>query len=135
MLKVPSDPCTGEQIVNCYFCCPHHRAYQNVLRYGRTGFRQKMEGGVRGEPQERGIATAPLIFLPTKRSQSRLAFFSVRGLRNADLVLATPSFAPLLVNLESMTTKPKACGDSKYCVVLKAGMPVCNFVRNLGSHR
>ncbi len=38
---------------------------------------------------------------------------------NAENVLAATSFAPLLVNLESVTSKPNARGGSKNCVAWK----------------
>ncbi len=35
---------------------------------------------------------------------------------NSESMLVATGFAPLLVNLESMIAKPKACGGSKNCV-------------------
>ncbi len=40
----------------------------------------------------------------------------VRDYSNAERMLATAGLTPLLVNLQSMTSKPNAGGDSKDCV-------------------
>ncbi len=59
-----------------------------------------------------------------KRPQSPLAVCSRTDYSNAERMLAVTGFTPLLVNLESMTSKPNAGGDSKDCVewkVEKAG--------------
>ncbi len=46
----------------------------------------------------------------------------------AERMLTGTGFTPLLVNLQSMTSKPNAGGDSKDCVEWKAGKAVHYFV-------
>ncbi len=48
---------------------------------------------------------------------------------NAECMLAATGFTPLLVNLESMTSKPNAGGGSKDCVTWKVEEAVHNFLR------
>ncbi len=43
-------------------------------------------------------------------------------------MLTAADFTPLLVNLESMTSKPNAGGGSKDCVAWKVGKAMHNFV-------
>ncbi len=43
-------------------------------------------------------------------------------------MLASTGFTPLLVNLESMTSRPNAGGSSKCCVAWKVEKAVHNFV-------
>ncbi len=52
----------------------------------------------------------------------------VRDYSNAERMLAATSLIPLLVNLQSMTSKPNACGGSKDCVTWKVEETVHNFV-------
>ncbi len=47
---------------------------------------------------------------------------------DAERMLATTSLTPLLVNLQSMTSKPNAGGGSKYRVTWKVEEAVHNFV-------
>ncbi len=47
---------------------------------------------------------------------------------DAERMLATTSLTPLLVNLQSMTSKPNADGDSKDRVTKKVEEAVHNFV-------
>ncbi len=47
---------------------------------------------------------------------------------DAERMLATPSLTPLLVNFQSMTSKPNAGGGSKDCVTWKVEEAVHNFV-------
>ncbi len=50
-------------------------------------------------------------------------------------MLAATGFTPLLVNLESMTSKPNAGGSSKYCGAWKVVMAVHAFCTyRLGHH-
>ncbi len=55
-------------------------------------------------------------------------FVPVGNYSNAEHMLAATGFAPLLVNLESMTSKPSAGGGSKTCVAWKVEKAVHNFV-------
>ncbi len=52
----------------------------------------------------------------------------VRGYSNAERMLATTSLTPLLVNLQSMTSKANAGGGSKDSVTWKAEEAVHDFV-------
>ncbi len=52
----------------------------------------------------------------------------VRDYLNAERMLAATGFTPLLVNLESMTSKPNAGGGSKDCVAWKVVMASHYFV-------
>ncbi len=54
-------------------------------------------------------------------------FIPVRNYSNAERMLAATGFTPLLANLESMTTKPKADGGSKNSVAFKAEKTVHYF--------
>ncbi len=56
-------------------------------------------------------------------------FVPVWDYSDAERMLATTSLAPLLVNLQSMTSKPSAGGGSKDCVTWKVEEAVHNFVR------
>ncbi len=47
---------------------------------------------------------------------------------DAERILATTSLTPLLVNLQSMISKPSAGGDTKACVTWKVEEAVHNFV-------
>ncbi len=47
---------------------------------------------------------------------------------HAERMLATTSLTPLLVNLQSMTSKPNAGGGSKDCVTWKVEEVMHNFV-------
>ncbi len=47
---------------------------------------------------------------------------------DAERMLATTSLTPLLVNLQSMTSKPNASGGSEYRVTSKVEEAVHNFV-------
>ncbi len=95
-------------------------------------FVRKWKEGLEGNLRKEGLPPCIQVRLKYFYRQSvhnlLWQFFSVWGFRNADLVLATASFAPLLVNIESLTVKPRAGGGSKYCVMWKVGMPVCYFV-------
>ncbi len=55
-------------------------------------------------------------------------FVPVRGYSNAERMLVATGFTPLLVNLESMTSKPNVDGGSKNCVASKLEKAVRNFV-------
>ncbi len=46
-------------------------------------------------------------------------FVPVQGYSNAERMLMATGFTPLLVNLESMTSKPNAGGGRKGCVTWK----------------
>ncbi len=50
---------------------------------------------------------------------SRNYYRFVQDYSNAERMLAATGFAPLMVNLKSMTTKPNVGGDSKNCVAWK----------------
>ncbi len=52
----------------------------------------------------------------------------VRDNSKAERMLATTGLKPLLVNLQSMTSKPNAGGGSKYHVTWKVEEAVHNFV-------
>ncbi len=52
----------------------------------------------------------------------------VWGYSDAERMLATTSLTPLLVNLQSMTSKPNAGGGSVYGVTWKVEEAVHNFV-------
>ncbi len=52
----------------------------------------------------------------------------VRDYSDAERMFATTSPTPLLVNLQSMTSKPNAGGDSKDCVTWKVEEAMHNFV-------
>ncbi len=47
---------------------------------------------------------------------------------DAECMLAMTSLTPVLVNLQSMTSKPNAGGDSKDCVTWKIEEAMHNFV-------
>ncbi len=64
-----------------------------------------------------------------KLSQSPLQFVPVRDCSNAERMLAATGFTPLLVILESMTSKPKADGGSKNGVAWKVEKAVNYFVQ------
>ncbi len=66
--------------------------------------------------------------LRMKRSQPPLAVCSGTGYSNVERMLAAAGSTPLLVNLESMTSKPNAGGDSKDCVEWKVEKAVHYFV-------
>ncbi len=51
-------------------------------------------------------------------------FVPVRDYSNDERMLAMTGLTPLLVNLESMTSKPNASWDSKDCVAWKVGKAV-----------
>ncbi len=55
-------------------------------------------------------------------------FIPVRDYSNAERILAATGFTPLLVNLQSMTAKPKAGGGSKNSVTWKVEKVVHYFV-------
>ncbi len=55
-------------------------------------------------------------------------FVPERDYSNAKRMLAVMGPTPLLVNLESMTSKPNAGGGSKNCVTWKVEEAVHNFV-------
>ncbi len=55
-------------------------------------------------------------------------FVPVRDYSNAERMLATTGLKPLLVNLQSMTSKPNAGGGSKDCVTKKVEEAVHNFI-------
>ncbi len=55
-------------------------------------------------------------------------FVPVRDYSNAERMLAATGFAPLLVNLENITAKPKAGGGNKNCVAWKVEKTVHYFV-------
>ncbi len=55
-------------------------------------------------------------------------FVLVRDYSNAELMLAATDPTPLLVNLQSMTSKPTAGGGSKNCVTWKVEEAVHYFV-------
>ncbi len=52
----------------------------------------------------------------------------VRDYSNAERILAATNLTPLLMNLQSMTSKPNAGGDGKHCVTWKDEEAVHNFV-------
>ncbi len=52
----------------------------------------------------------------------------VRDYSDAERILTATGFTPLLVNLQSMTSKPNAGGGSKYRVTWKVEEAVHNFV-------
>ncbi len=54
-------------------------------------------------------------------------FVPVRDYSNAERMLAATSLTPLLVNLQSMTSKPNA-GEGSTCVTRKVEEVVHNFV-------
>ncbi len=76
-----------------------------------------------GKIQETGNAIVrrigTIISPPTKRSQSPLAIHFSTGLLERCSMLTATGFTPLLVNLESMTAKPRADGGGKNCVAKK----------------
>ncbi len=55
-------------------------------------------------------------------------FVPVRDYSNAERMFAAVGFTPLLVTLESMTSKPNACGGSIDCVAWKVEEAVHYFV-------
>ncbi len=57
-----------------------------------------------------------------------LQFVPVWDYSDAGRMLATPTPTPLLVNLQSMTSKPNAGGSSNDCVKWKSEEAVHNFV-------
>ncbi len=64
-----------------------------------------------------------------ERSNSLLwQLVPVRGHSSAERMLTATDFTPLLVNLQSMTSKPNAGGDSKDRVTKKVEEAVHNFV-------
>ncbi len=55
-------------------------------------------------------------------------FVPVRDLSNAERMFAANGFTPLLVNLQSMTSKPKTDGGGKHCITWKVEKAVHDFV-------
>ncbi len=55
-------------------------------------------------------------------------FVPVRDYSNAERMLVATGFTPLLVNLESMTSKASAGGGSKDCVAWKVKKAMHYFV-------
>ncbi len=55
-------------------------------------------------------------------------FVPVRDYSNAERILRTTGFTPLLVNPESLTAKPKARGGSRNCVACKIEKSVPHFL-------
>ncbi len=55
-------------------------------------------------------------------------FIQVRDYSNAERMLAATGFAPMLVNFQRMTAKPKTGGSSKHCVAWKVKKAVHYFV-------
>ncbi len=55
-------------------------------------------------------------------------FVPVRDYSNSERILAAMSLTPLLVHLESITSKPNAGGGSKDCVTWNVEEDVHNFV-------
>ncbi len=55
-------------------------------------------------------------------------FVPVRDYSNDEHMLVTTGLKPMLVNLQSMTSKPNAGGGSKDCVTRKVEEDVHNFV-------
>ncbi len=59
----------------------------------------------------------------------------VLGYLDAERMLATTSLTPLLVNLQTMTSKANACGGSKDCVTWKVEEVVHNVYMQIRPSR
>ncbi len=62
-------------------------------------------------------------------------FVPLRDILNAERMLAATGLTPLLVNLESVTSKPNAGGDSKDCVTWKVEEPCIMLYMQIRSAR
>ncbi len=73
--------------------------------------------GLKGKFREQGLPSciqSRLKYFRRRSVHSLLwQFIPVRDYSNADFMFAATGFTPLLVNLESMTTKPRVGGSSK----------------------
>ncbi len=98
--------------------------YTNSIRMGYDRVEQIREGvlgdGLEGNFWEEGLPSCVLSKLKCLHGCNGTnllwQFVPVRDYSNAERMLAATSFTPLLVNLESMTSKPNARGVCKNCV-------------------
>ncbi len=91
-----------------------------------------MGGGLEGNFWEEGLPLCVQSKLDCLHGCSGHNFLwqlvPVRDFKNAERMLAVTGLTPLLVNLESMTSKLSASGRSKDCVTWKVEEAVHNFV-------
>ncbi len=91
-----------------------------------------MGDGLDGDFWEEGLPSCILSKLECLRGWSvhnlLWQLVPVRDYSNAERFLAATGFTPLLVNLQSMTSKPNAGGGSEYRVTWKVEEAVHNFV-------